>query len=164
MWQQTIDGIVHVPLFGTGLGTFEQAYPHESSVPVPFLIDKAHNTYLEHALELGIPASLMFYTGFFALFLLCWRQRHRAIPAVGAASMAMVGTHALVDFSMQLPAVAMMFSVILGTACARACHVPTLISHSISRDIISEPNALDKVRPKLHGISETNHMRTGELL
>ena len=132
MWRQTIEGIAHTPLFGTGLGTFEQAYPLYASIEVPFFVDKAHNTFLEHALELGLPVASIFYVAFFILFLICWRQGHRPIPAIGAASTVMVGTHALLDFSLQLPAVALLFSTILGTASGRACRVPKSLCEPLS--------------------------------
>ena len=124
IWRQTIEGIGEAPIVGTGLGTFEDAYLVHSSTDVPFDVDKAHNTYLEHVLELGLPAAAAFYALFLLLFRLCARQGHRPLPAIGAASIVLVGAHALVDFSMQLPGVSFMFVTILGTACARAYCVP----------------------------------------
>jgi hypothetical protein len=41
-------------------------------------------------------------------------------PATGAAASALVGVHATVDFSLQLPAVAMLYATIMGVACAQA--------------------------------------------
>ena len=85
----------------------------------------AHNDYLEMTLELGVPASLCFFLTLFALALHCahgafTRRRDAVLPALGFAACTLVGAHALVDFSMQLPAVAATFALVLGAATAQS--------------------------------------------
>ena len=46
------------------------------------------------------------------------RDRVYAVAAVGATLL--VGLHALVDFSIQIPAIAMFYTAILATGCAQA--------------------------------------------
>jgi hypothetical protein len=50
------------------------------------------------------------------------RRRHRdwAFPAIGVAASVLVGVHALLDFSLQIPAVAILYAGIMGIGCAQA--------------------------------------------
>jgi hypothetical protein len=41
-------------------------------------------------------------------------------PATGVAASVLVGVHATMDFSLQLPAVAMLYAAIMGVACAQS--------------------------------------------
>ena len=82
-----------------------------------------HNTYPENALELGLPAAVSLYIVILGLFLITFRgmraRRQSSIfPTVGAAVTILIGFHALFDFSIQIPAVAMTYSFLMGIACA----------------------------------------------
>ena len=48
------------------------------------------------------------------------RRRDRVFSLVGLAAAILVGVHALVDFSAQIPAVAVTFATLLGLGCAQA--------------------------------------------
>ena len=113
------------PVLGFGYGTFANSYrlydPLESGVHY----DRAHNTWLENAFELGVPAALALYLALAGLVWTCWRgvqRRHRdwVYPATGVAASVLVGLHALLDFSLQLPAVAILYACIMGIACAQS--------------------------------------------
>lgn len=113
------------PLLGFGYGTFADGFrlydPLESGVHY----DRAHNTWLENAFELGVPAALALYLALGGLAWFCFRgvrERHRdwVYPATGAAASVLVGVHAMVDFSLQLPAVAILYACIMGVACAQS--------------------------------------------
>lgn len=113
------------PVLGFGYGTFADSFRlydnNESSVHY----DRAHNTWLENTFELGFPAALALYLALGGLALTCWRgvwRRHRdwVFPATGVAASVLVGVHATVDFSLQLPAVAMLYATIMGVACAQS--------------------------------------------
>jgi len=113
------------PFLGFGYGTFADSYrlydPLESGVHY----DRAHNTWLENAFELGVPAALALYLALGGLAWFCFRgvyKRHRdwIYPATGAAASVLVGVHAMVDFSLQLPAVAILYACIMGIACAQS--------------------------------------------
>jgi O-antigen ligase len=87
--------------------------------------DRAHNTWLENGFELGIPASLALFAALLGIALTCWRgvqRRHRdwVYPAAGVGASVLVGVHALVDFSLQIPAVAMLYALVMGIACAQS--------------------------------------------
>ena len=100
-------------------------------VPLPVRLDpevhydRAHNTWLENLFELGIPAALALFLSIGGLALTCLRgvrERHRdwAIPATGVAATVLVGVHALLDFSLQIPAVGILYACIMGVACAQS--------------------------------------------
>lgn len=115
------------PLVGTGFGSFEQIFHVYRGDTEAFRIrsDRAHNTYLENALELGIPAASALVATVGCLAWICLmgiRRRRRGIiyPAVGLGATILVGVHSLVDFSLQIPAVAITYSLLMGLACAQS--------------------------------------------
>jgi len=118
-------GIADNPLLGFGYGTFSDSFRLYDRNEEPFHYDRAHNTWLEDAFELGMPAALALYLALAGLMLTCWRgvgQRHRdwVYPATGVAASVLVGVHATVDFSLQVPAVAILYACIMGIACAQS--------------------------------------------
>lgn len=129
IFRLTIDAIGDRPLLGTGLGTYSDifaAYRTEKLLP---RIDFAHNTYLENAMEMGLPAAAAFYSGLMVLFILfagrLWRNRHaHPYPALGISAMTVAFLHSLFDYPEQFPAVAITFAAILGIAAARSFNVP----------------------------------------
>ena len=85
----------------------------------------AHNTYLELAVELGLPASLILIAIPAWITYRCWRgqaERHRdaLYPAVAVAASVLVGVHSLFDFSLQIPAVAAVYAMLLGGGFAQS--------------------------------------------
>ena len=125
IYSQTVLAIEDRPLLGTGLGTFGSVYRSYRSEGVRHGVRMAHNDYLELALELGIPAAFLFVAAVAGLALGCTRglrarSRQAVFPAVGIAVCTLVGAHALLDFSLQVPAVAVTFALILGVAVAQA--------------------------------------------
>ena len=124
IYGQTVKAIEDTPLLGTGLGTFESVYRRYRTEEIRPGIRMAHNDYLELALELGIPAAAIFIFGFVALALNCAvgvfvRRRDAVFPAVGLAACVLTGGHALVDFSLHIPAVALGFALVLGVTVAQ---------------------------------------------
>jgi O-antigen ligase len=118
-------GIGENPLLGFGYGTFADSFRLYDRVESPVHYDRAHNTWLENLFELGVPAALALFAAIGGLAVTCWngvRRRHRdwAYPAVGVAATVLVGVHALLDFSLQIPAVAILYACIMGIACAQA--------------------------------------------
>ena len=123
--QATLKAIAAAPLVGNGFGAFERYYPLYADGSVVGDVDEAHNDYLETLADLGLPAGLAFIATPAMLAFLCvrgamTRRRDRMFPAVGAAASALVGAHALVDFSLQIPAVSLLFTMLLGVGVAQA--------------------------------------------
>ena len=63
LWAAALRMISDAPLLGLGLGTFADAYPLYASQVLPFVMDKAHNDYLEFAAGLGLPAAIAWWGG-----------------------------------------------------------------------------------------------------
>lgn len=127
IYRLTLDAIESAPWTGSGFGTFGDvisAYQPKTPQIEP-VWDKAHNTYLENALELGVPAAVALNVAILllaglALRGLRTRKRDWTIAGIGVAATALVGLHALVDFSLQIPAVTVLYAFMLGIAVAQS--------------------------------------------
>lgn len=127
VYETTMEAIGTAPWTGTGYGTFREvfaAYKPETLGARTYW-DKAHNTYLETALEIGIPAALLLNLSVLLLAVealrgLWRRRRDRTAPAIGVAATVLVGLHSTVDFSLQIPAVAVLYAFIMGVAVSQS--------------------------------------------
>jgi O-antigen ligase len=125
LWQSALRMIGNAPLFGLGLGTYEIAYPMYSDTMLPFIMDRAHNDYLELAAGWGLPAAICWWVALAWLVMLCARgvlarRRNRVYPMVAVGASLLVGVHALFDFSLQMPAIALTYACLLGLGVAQA--------------------------------------------
>jgi hypothetical protein len=76
-------------------------------------------------LELGVPAAMALNL---AIALIAWRalramssrRRSRIYLTVGVSATVLVGLHSLVDFSLQIPAIAAAYAFIMGVTAAQA--------------------------------------------
>ena len=125
MWSAALQAIAAHPYAGSGLGTFRDVYPLFADRFIPFIVNRVHSDYLELALGLGIPAAAAWVAALLFLVGRCVAgvvQRHRrrmyAAAAIGAA--AVVGVHSLIDFSLQMPAVSLLFATVLGIGVAQS--------------------------------------------
>jgi O-antigen ligase len=59
LWGQALRLVPVYPVFGSGLGTFESALYQRSTILADYLIDYAHNDYLQLLVELGIAGFLI---------------------------------------------------------------------------------------------------------
>lgn len=123
MW----DAIVQSPWIGTGFGSFPDIFPwfRDGRFINDSVWSQAHNSYLENALELGVPATIALNLSVALVGWRCFRgfiRRHRrkTIPLLGVCATVLVAAHALVDFSLQIPAVSVLFAFMLGTALAQS--------------------------------------------
>ncbi|QDL94728.1 O-antigen ligase family protein (plasmid) [Paroceanicella profunda] len=131
VYPQIVAGILERPLLGHGLGGFEDAF--RAALPFRAAFGdwrEGHDSYLENAYELGLPAAAALYA---ALALVLWRlwrgtrirRRDRVFPAVALACMAATGAHTLFDFPLQMPATAGLFALLLGMGWAQSfSHAP----------------------------------------
>jgi len=121
-----LEGINASPMIGWGYGTFEEAFRPFYSYRIGFANwSMAHNTYLETAFELGWPTAILFFSIFlvFAVTLISGiykRRRQRLLPMLGLSLLLLSGLHAIVDFSHQIPAVAVSFAWLIGTCIAQS--------------------------------------------
>jgi O-antigen ligase len=133
VWLLSLELIAERPLLGHGHGSFESAFAQVRDERFGVIWDQAHNTYLEHAVELGLPAAGALYGAILLLVGLCLRgvavrRRDQIFPIAALAATVLVGSHALVDFSIQIPAVALAYATLLGIGCAQS--LPTAPSRA----------------------------------
>ncbi len=125
-WEMTLDAIHERPLLGYGHGTFIEIYYLFNDSYFGFgVFDHAHHDWLQTAAELGLPAASALWLAELLLFGLCVhgalaRRRRRLYPLVGAGACCVVALHAVTDFSLLIPAVALTFAAILGIGCAQS--------------------------------------------
>jgi O-antigen ligase len=123
----TLRSILDSPLLGYGYGTFRDVFPmfRDQSISVDGLWVQAHNTYLEIFQGLGLIVGAMLLASVAFLVLKCFRgasaQRDGVtVPTIAASVACLVGLHALVDFSLQIQAVALTFMAVLGAGVAQS--------------------------------------------
>ena len=127
VYPRLIEAIKDYPLLGTGYGSFQDMFPlyRDESVSAFGRWDKAHSTYLEVMMELGLPAAFMLLL---AIALLIWRCLHGAItrhrdghiPLIAFAASVLVALHSLVDFSLQIPGLTITYAALLGLGVAQS--------------------------------------------
>lgn len=125
VYQATLRAIADHPVTGTGLGTFRFVFPTYRGAEMTDwgVWDRAHQIYLELALGAGLPMAVLVVAAFVAIAGSCLsvaRKEPRPQPAAASAFAASValGVHGLVDFSLQNPAVATTYALLLGAGCA----------------------------------------------
>jgi O-antigen ligase len=114
-------------LTGFGGGSFEVVFPsvHQLPVAIDRVWDKAHNTYLTLWVELGLLAGTVMLV---LLGLLAWRllRALRRTPArwlplsTALGALMVAASHSLVDFSLEIQAVAFWFVALLAIGVAQA--------------------------------------------
>ena len=120
-YRTTWKAIQDRPLLGTGYGTYADAF-HAYNHPGTgtYFLDKAHNTYLQMIMELGGPAAAALYSGLALLVFSCLQGRSAVCTAVLASCSVLVAVHSLVDFSLEMPANAATYALLLGVGCAQS--------------------------------------------
>ena len=129
IWATTLQMMTQAPLTtqltGQGLNTYDQLLAHARGPEIELRYIRAHNTYLELAVELGLPAALAFFTALAVIGArlfngLRTRQHNQIYSLLALAVLIQAGTHALVDFSYQIPANAVWLAILLGMGCAQS--------------------------------------------
>lgn len=125
LWAATEHMIVDSPWRGSGLGTFQDVYPLYATQVLPFVMDKAHCDYLEFAAGLGLPAAIAWWLALaIAAYLSAQgaitRRRSRLYALTAAGATALIAIHSSMDFSLQLPAVALSYAALLGIGVAQS--------------------------------------------
>ena len=120
-WVSTLEAIKDNPLFGTGLGTFRDIFPMYRNGDCDgsgAAWHRAHNSFLELYLGIGLPALLFtatvyVHTGKILRHGLTMRRSLKGMPIAMTGAVLFVSTHSLVDFPLQLPGIALYFSALL---------------------------------------------------
>lgn len=124
LYSDIIEMIMARPWFGYGLGSFEYAFPlfHSELVPTDLIWQLAHSTYLGNWVDMGILFGTIPVAIFFIIMIrliMALRSGNTSVEVYSALGcLTLVGLHALVDFSMEIHAVAMYMVIILGLSYA----------------------------------------------
>jgi len=95
------------PWTGFGFGTYATVYPEYASFDVGKVVDHAHNDWAEWCAEGGIPTLLL-------LAAVALASLRRAIHHTWALGIPAAFLHSLVDFPLQIPAIAFLLFTLLG--------------------------------------------------
>jgi O-antigen ligase len=120
-WLVSLQAWMQRPWLGHGYGAYAALFDTIRDERFATAVyDYAHNTYVELLVELGWPATLALLVAMVLLVRRCARNLdgpNRIAGLVGLTASVLVGIHALVDFSLQIPAVAVTYAALLGAGC-----------------------------------------------
>jgi O-antigen ligase len=122
------------PWLGYGINGFEPEYRlYQQYMMEEF--NHAHSDILESLIDLGIPVGLMLWA---AIAMICnslWfgivhRRQNGLYPTLALAATIMALGHALVDFDLQIPGVAMTWAALLGTGLSQSWQRSKTAAHN----------------------------------
>ncbi|MGE0665688.1 MAG: O-antigen ligase family protein [Sphingomonadales bacterium] len=125
IYRNALAAIEASPMLGYGFGSFPALYQMYDGRDVHAVVNAAHSTILENTVELGIPAAMALFTAVLWPAIGCWRgagarRRDQHIPALAAGVAAAAVIHSMVDFPLQIPAIASALSLVLGLGFAQS--------------------------------------------
>ncbi len=120
VWKETLPMLAAYPLFGSGMGTWEDAFSPFRHDTAQVRVDYAHNDYLEFVAEAGLAGVLILAAG--TVVTLRRHKQGRAaasmpldeIAVAAGAGLVAIGLHSLTDFHLSIPADALIVVVLLG--------------------------------------------------
>lgn len=137
------------PVFGTGLGAIEHAFPFYARPDfiTDYIVKHIHSDWIELFLQAGLAGGLLYLAGlaaalygFYRAWLRCRSFTVKAVygGALGAVLVAM--SHSFVDFGSQMPANALAFYALLGALASKpAVQGRGLLPHEEEEEIHSPP-------------------------
>ncbi len=123
LWEDSLGIVRDFPVLGVGLGCWPELFPHYHRPPWRsgrFL--ETHNDYLQLVAETGVVGFALFAWFFYnAAFRILTRMRTIAAGAQATfaalvSGLTVMAVHECVDFNLQIPANALLFTVMLGLA------------------------------------------------
>ncbi|MBS9475732.1 O-antigen ligase family protein [Ancylobacter radicis] len=122
----TFTAALDQPLFGFGYGSFPKIFPQYRADPYIFAFwNHAHNTYAEIIMDVGFPAAAIVGLLMVVLLISIFRnvtrcERRPMLSLVALAASVTVLIHSMVDFSLQIQAVALIYWGLLGAGLAQS--------------------------------------------
>jgi len=124
IWKDSLRIFLEFPVFGTGIDTFRDIYPHYKSLEIASRINFAHNDYIQLLVETGIIGFVFLMTALFFLiklslqkitFYFNQKDYFAAYIRLGAlCGIISILIHSLVDFNLHIPANAIYFALLIG--------------------------------------------------
>lgn len=139
MYKSSLAMFKDFPVFGTGLGAVEHAFPFYKRLDfvTDSIVRHVHSDWIELFLQTGLAGGLLYLAGlalalygFYKAWLRCRSFTVKAVygGALGAVLVAMA--HSFVDFGLQMPANALAFYALLGALASKpAVHGRGLLPH-----------------------------------
>jgi O-antigen ligase len=127
VWRATLRMIADHPWFGTGQGTFVWSFPsyRTGDISTWGIWDRAHDTLLEIAADMGVPLAILVAAGWLVIFGVLIhgirvRRRDLLIP-ISAFVVGMIAVlHSLIDFSLQIPGYSIPTLALIGAGLAQS--------------------------------------------
>src|SRR6266702_3722801 len=126
-WKSTLKIIADNPWFGTGMGTFQWAFPpyRSPNISIRGIWDIAHSTPLELASDVGIPLALLVALAWAIMLVILargvfGRRRDVIIPLAAAATATLSLMHSCLDFTLQVPGYSIPFFALFGAGLAQS--------------------------------------------
>ncbi|UPK33984.1 O-antigen ligase family protein [Bradyrhizobium sp. 186] len=126
-WKSTLKIIADNPWFGTGMGTFQWAFPpyRSPNISIRGIWDIAHSTPLELASDVGIPLALLVALAWAIMLVILargvfGRRRDVIIPLGAAATATLSLMHSCLDFTLQIPGYSIPFFALFGTGLSQS--------------------------------------------
>jgi O-antigen ligase len=115
------------PWFGTGMGTFQWAFPpyRSPNISIRGIWDIAHSTPLELASDVGVPMALLVAAAWVIMFVILargvfGRRRDGIIPLAAVATATLSLLHSCLDFTLQIPGYSIPFFGLFGVGMAQS--------------------------------------------
>lgn len=145
--EYTLDMLADFPLTGSGAGSFATVFANYQPQNLRGFWSDAHNDYLQFAVELGVPATLLLAAvvtacGVVAV-LAVLRRRHKLFRGAGLAGFMVVvwlAIHSATDFNLQIPANSLLLVVLLAL-CWVAYYGDSAAKPNVTKQVVSTPVA-----------------------
>jgi O-antigen ligase len=138
-YRSTLRMIADNPWFGTGLGTFEYAFPayRSSDTSMQGRWDIAHSTPLELASDMGIPLALVvaaaWLVGLAVLISGVLGRRSSVTVPLSALAVALIGlAHSSIDFPLQITGYSIVLFSLFGVGLSQAIHQKSARTRDVS--------------------------------
>jgi O-antigen ligase len=133
-WKGALRLTAASPWLGSGLGSFEDAYPRFKRGFGDHRVEHAENDYLEALAEAGLFGWLLALAALCVLVRAAWRERgrgsdslHRGIGAGALAGLCALAVHSVFDFNLRIPSNALL-AVLLAAIAASAAGLRPVLS------------------------------------
>jgi O-antigen ligase len=127
VYKSTLRMIADHPWFGTGQGTFAEAFPvyRSSKISVWGTWDMAHNSLLQIASDMGVPIAALVVVAWIVVFAVLVRgtlvRRSELMVPIAALAVALLAVlHSMVDFTLQIPGYAIVALALVGAGLAQS--------------------------------------------
>jgi O-antigen ligase len=125
LWKTSLMAWRQFPLFGSGLGTFREAFRRVQPRELTGLVEQAHSDPLQLLVTGGLVGELLGILLFVSLYVLlfrAWRrQKHREEAALilgGLGALFSLSLHGLLEFNLSISPIPALLSCVLGAAWA----------------------------------------------